>query len=160
MSSGYERIYGNSFPNVREPYNPDPYYNRPQNPDQLTFPFRSTTSEPYIYDPHKGENVGNFSPFYIAITICTIIGFALFILNIFLGCCSRYSEYWNDRHTGNRWIVSLWTATPHKQPALDYSTELQEITSENQVVYHYPQQETSPKATEFLELRSKRESEI
>jgi len=61
---------------------------------------------------------------------------------------------------GNRWIVSLWTSTPHKQPALDYTAELQEISSRNQVVYYHPQEEEHPEATEFLEIRTKRESEI
>lgn len=56
--------------------------------------------------------------------------------------------------------MSLWTATPHKQPALDYSTELQEISSQNQVVYHHPREEATHEEAEFLELRTKRESEI
>lgn len=43
----------------------------------------------------------NFEKFHIVIAICTVIGAILFILNIALGCCSRYSEYWNDIHTGN-----------------------------------------------------------
>ncbi|KAJ8950632.1 hypothetical protein NQ318_010831 [Aromia moschata] len=81
----------------------------------------------YLKSPYfKKHEYSDFKPFYIAIAICTVIGFSLFILNIVLGCCSRYSGYWNDKHTGNRWIVSLWTSTPHKQPALDY-TELEEI---------------------------------
>ncbi|KAG5872920.1 hypothetical protein JTB14_031078 [Gonioctena quinquepunctata] len=84
----------------------------------------------------------------------------LFLLNIILGCCSKYSGYWNDRHTGNRWIVSLWTATPHQQPALDY-TELQDISvpsvPRQHVIYHHPPE--TPPPQEFLELK-KRESDI
>lgn len=68
---------------------------------------------------------GNFSPFYVTIAICTVIGVFLFVLNVVIGCCSRHSEYWQDRHTGNRWLVSLWTATPHKQPPIDL-TELKD----------------------------------
>lgn len=100
----------------------------------------------------------NFEKFHIVIAVCTLIGAILFILNIALGCCSRYSEYWNDPHTGNRWIISLWTATPHRQPPLDY-TELQTISiPQTQVVYEAqipePRQEL-----QYLELK-KRESEI
>ncbi|XP_039763879.1 uncharacterized protein LOC120636462 [Pararge aegeria] len=84
-------------------------------------------------DTYKAVNpliskVGDFSPFYIAIAICSVIFGFLLILNI-VCCCSRHSVYWLDRHTGNRWIVSIWSATPHKQPPLDL-TEL-----ENQYQY-------------------------
>lgn len=55
----------------------------------------------YLRSPYfVKEKTGDFTPFYIAVTICTIIGLSIFLLNIILGCCSRYSEYWNDRHTG------------------------------------------------------------
>lgn len=107
------------------------------------------------FQNHKREH-GDFTPFYITITICTLLFVFIIVLNVTLGCCSQYSAYWVDRHTGNcfqlqfisalkenlsgnRWIVSLWTATPHKQPALDY-TELEYVTSSRpQVVeYHLP----------------------
>lgn len=68
------------------------------------------------------SKLGDFTPFYIAIAICTVILGCIIILNV-VCCCSRYSDYWLDRHTGNRWLVSIWSATPHKQPPLDY-TEL------------------------------------
>ncbi|XP_004929801.1 uncharacterized protein LOC114250024 [Bombyx mandarina] len=68
------------------------------------------------------SKVGDFTPFYIAIAISSVILGFLLILNI-VCCCSRYSDYWLDRHTGNRWIVSIWSTTPHKQPPLDL-TEL------------------------------------
>lgn len=68
----------------------------------------------------------DFTPFYITIAICTVLGFFLFALNIALGCCSKHRQYWQDRHTGNRWVNSLWTATAHKQPPLDL-TELEDV---------------------------------
>ncbi|XP_026500471.1 uncharacterized protein Wrm1 [Vanessa tameamea] len=80
------------------------------------------------------SKVGDFTPFYIAIAICSIIFGALLILNV-VCCCSRYSDYWLDRHTGNRWIVSIWSATPHKQPPLDF-TELE--SQYQQVQYVHP----------------------
>lgn len=101
MSAGQDRIYGNSFPNPRDQYNPDLYYNQPPQqlyPNNFERNYYQPSTEAYI--DHSTDHIGNFTPFYIAITICTIIGFALFVINIALGCCSSYSEYWNDRHTG------------------------------------------------------------
>nr|CAI5837811.1 unnamed protein product [Callosobruchus analis]CAI5863337.1 unnamed protein product [Callosobruchus analis]CAI5864838.1 unnamed protein product [Callosobruchus analis] len=55
----------------------------------------------YLKSPYfKKHEYSDFSPFYITITVCTVIGLTIFLINVFLGCCSRYSEYWNDRHTG------------------------------------------------------------
>lgn len=63
--------------------------------------------------------------------------------------------------SGNRWLVSLWTATPHNQPSLDY-TELQDIqvVHQQQVVYHHPPTApVDPPQVQYLELK-KRESDI
>ncbi|XP_028169485.1 uncharacterized protein LOC114359340 [Ostrinia furnacalis] len=81
------------------------------------------------------SKVGDFTPFYIAIAICSVILGLILILNI-VCCCSRYSEYWLDRHTGNRWIVSIWSATPHKQPPLDF-TELEGQHNQVQYVHQF-----------------------
>ncbi|GLG93490.1 Uncharacterized protein GBIM_00889 [Gryllus bimaculatus] len=70
------------------------------------------------------KEFGDFTAFYIAITICTVLGGFLFILNIVFCCCSKYKDYWQDSDTGNRWLVSLWTKTPHNTSPLDY-TELE-----------------------------------
>lgn len=45
------------------------------------------------------SSVGDFTPFYIVIAICSIILGCMIILNVVF-CCSRYSDYWLDRHTG------------------------------------------------------------
>ncbi|XP_025832534.1 uncharacterized protein LOC108744286 [Agrilus planipennis] len=106
---------------------------------------------------------GNFSPFYITVAICSVVLAIIFVINIVLGCCTRYSEYWNDRFTGNRWIISLWTATPHNQPSLDYTElELVDIPSVAPTVYQpAPQeQQTTVQHSEYLELQHKRESAI
>ncbi|CAG9858200.1 unnamed protein product [Phyllotreta striolata] len=119
----------------------------------------------YLNNPYfKKHEYGNFSSFYITITICSIFLFAIIILNIVLGCCTRHSTYWQDRHTGNRWLVALWTATPHQQPSLDY-TELESV----EVVHHRQTHRGVPTVFErppspneppqYLELQ-KRESEI
>lgn len=55
---------------------------------------------------------------------------------------------------GNRYIVSLWTATPHQQPPLDL-TELQEVIPRQQVVYA----PLPAEKVQFLDLQ-KRESDI
>ncbi|XP_057671585.1 uncharacterized protein LOC130903484 [Diorhabda carinulata] len=108
----------------------------------------------------KKPEYGDFTPFYITVTICSIIVLILILLNVVLGCCSRHSAYWQDRYTGNRWIVSLWTSTPHQQPSLDY-TELQGIEIQKPIVYYSEHQPaTSPKLpSQYLELQ-KRESDI
>ncbi|KAF5278118.1 hypothetical protein FQR65_LT03634 [Abscondita terminalis] len=118
------------------------------------------------FQQHKRE-YGDFTAFYVTITVCTFLLTFIIALNIVLGCCSRYSKYWADRHTGNRWLVSLWTATPHNQPSLDY-TELEWVHTENpkdyeqfetrsEVDYGYIPQPIEP---EVFELQQKRESEI
>ncbi|KAI4470008.1 deadenylation complex subunit pan3 [Holotrichia oblita] len=105
---------------------------------------------PSFYNPEFGD----FSRFYIVIAVITTIGTLLFLLNLVLGCCSQHTYYWGDRHTGmknlkphindyilyfigNRWIVSLWTATPHNQSALDY-TELEHHIVPHSVVVDSP----------------------
>ncbi|CRK95863.1 CLUMA_CG009310, isoform A [Clunio marinus] len=74
----------------------------------------------------KGHIYENFTYFYVTIAICAFFGLFLFGLNLICGLCSKHKHYWNDRFTGNRWIVSLWTATAHKQPPLDLS-ELENV---------------------------------
>ncbi|KAL5291441.1 hypothetical protein ACFFRR_010690 [Megaselia abdita] len=89
--------------------------------------------EYYKNNPYfTGHIYGNFSPFYATIAVCTVIGVFVLLLNIICTCCSKYKHYWTDRHTGNRWLVSIWSATPHKQPPLDY-TEL-EVVSKNRPI--------------------------
>ncbi|XP_055321619.1 uncharacterized protein LOC129577870 [Sitodiplosis mosellana] len=122
---------------------------------------------------------GDFSPFYKTIAVCSVLLAIIFIINIVLGCCSKHRQYWQDRHTGNRWIVSLWTATPHQNPPLDL-TELEDVSSfypksadveHPEVSYHRPQEEQrgygraynqSQPAEEYVELQhqQKRESDI
>ncbi|KAF5282269.1 hypothetical protein FQA39_LY17655 [Lamprigera yunnana] len=122
------------------------------------------------YFQHHKREYGDFTAFYVTITICTFIITSIIVLNIVLGCCSRYSTYWADRHTGNRWLVSLWTATPHNQPSLDY-TELEWVEAQRPKVHHQqhfqPQAppkeyefQSQPVEPEFFELQQKRESAI
>ncbi|CAD7082671.1 unnamed protein product [Hermetia illucens] len=82
----------------------------------------------YLDSPYfKSHIYGNFSPFYATIAVCTALGVFLLVLNAICTCCSKHRHYWKDRHTGNRWLVSFWTATPHKQPPLDF-TELRDVS--------------------------------
>lgn len=83
----------------------------------------------YLNNPFFTKHLyGDWSPFYRTIAVCSIFCAVIFILNLVLGCCSKHRQYWQDRHTGNRWIASLWTATPHNNPPLDL-TELEEVGS-------------------------------
>lgn len=82
----------------------------------------------YIKNPYfTGHIYGNFSPFYVTIAVCTVLFVTIVLLNVVLGCCSKHRRYWQDRHTGNRWLVSIWSATPHLQPPLDL-TELKDAS--------------------------------
>lgn len=55
----------------------------------------------YLKNPFfEGHLFGEFSPFYITITICTFFALFLFVLNFVFGCCSIHKYYWQDRHTG------------------------------------------------------------
>ncbi|XP_075229021.1 wurmchen 1 transmembrane protein [Lycorma delicatula] len=108
----------------------------------------------YMKNPlYKHREFGDFTAFYITISLCTIFGLALFILNIFFCWCSKHKDYWQDSNTGNRWILPIWTKTPANQPPLDL-TELEDVYSGPRPVYdtHFPEDE-------HLEL-TKRESDL
>ncbi|KAJ0184067.1 hypothetical protein K1T71_000490 [Dendrolimus kikuchii] len=66
------------------------------------------------------STVGDYTPFYVAIAISSALLGSIILLNI-VCCFSRFRDYWLDTRTGNRLIGSIWTETPHKQPALDLS---------------------------------------
>nr|CAD7592659.1 unnamed protein product [Timema genevievae] len=113
----------------------------------------------YLKNPYAQEKeYGDFTAFYITITICTVFGAFLFLLNVIFCCCSRYKEYWQDSNTGNRWLLPIWTKTPNKQPPLDY-TELEN----NAIIKHLQQQQLETYYEEapegYLELK-KRESDL
>ena len=82
----------------------------------------------YLKNPFFERHLyGDWSVFYKTIAVSTVFILGLIVLNFVLGCCSRHRQYWQDRHTGNRWIVSIWSATPHQQPPLDL-TELEDVS--------------------------------
>uniref|UniRef100_A0A0K8TMM8 Putative conserved plasma membrane protein n=1 Tax=Tabanus bromius TaxID=304241 RepID=A0A0K8TMM8_TABBR len=90
----------------------------------------------YLQNPFFKKHVyGDYTPFYTTVIICTVVGVFLILFNVICCCCSKYKDYWQDRHTGNRWLVSIWSSTPHKQPPLDLK-ELKD-PSEFQNVHHY-----------------------
>jgi len=115
------------------------------------YPFFTTAT----HDPRLHEKIfGDFTAFYVTITICTVLGAFLFLLNIALCCCSRYKKYWQDSNTGNRWILPIWTKTPHLQPPLDY-TELEKCPQPPQQVF-----DTADVPLEYMELTHKKESDL
>lgn len=125
--------------------------------------------EDYLKNPFFVKHeYGDFTPFYVAVTICSVIFALLCILNIGFCWCSRHRNYWQSPHTGNRWIQPLWTVLGQyhgqKTPPLDLS-ELEAgciNTQEKQEVlqYHNPKPYRSAAQTqEYMEMQ-KRESEI
>jgi len=62
----------------------------------------------------------DYTPFYIAIGICSFLLAFLFIFNCCMCfCVKEYKAYWQDHHTGNRWILPLFVSTPKDQPPVD-----------------------------------------
>lgn len=55
---------------------------------------------------------------------------------------------------GNRWILPIWTKTPHLQPPLDY-TELEKCPQPPQQVF-----DTADVPLEYMELTHKKESDL
>jgi hypothetical protein len=55
---------------------------------------------------------------------------------------------------GNRWILPIWTKTPHDQPPLDY-TELEKCPVPPQQVF-----DTAEIPLEYIELTHKKESDL
>uniref|UniRef100_A0A1B6DF05 Uncharacterized protein n=2 Tax=Clastoptera arizonana TaxID=38151 RepID=A0A1B6DF05_9HEMI len=70
---------------------------------------------------YKDREFGDFTAFYITISICSLFAIILFVFNIFFCWCSKYRDYWVDSNTGNRWILPIWVKTPYQQPPLDLS---------------------------------------
>jgi len=55
----------------------------------------------YLKNPYfKEHEYGDYTPFYVAVALCSVLGGFLFILNIAFCWCSRHREYWQNRHTG------------------------------------------------------------
>ncbi|XP_021914825.1 uncharacterized protein LOC110827445 [Zootermopsis nevadensis] len=78
-------------------------------------------------------------------------------------CTSDYDEDYFDFHClpngqvpseGNRWILPIWTKTPHQQPPLDY-TELEKYPLPPQQVF-----DTAEIPLEYMELTHKKESDL
>lgn len=94
----------------------------------------------YLNNPIKTPPlIGDYTPFYVTIAICTIFGAFLIAINVICACCSKNKEYWKERHTGNRWIWfgPFWTSTPHEQPPCDLSELKDAIIYDAYDVAHY-----------------------
>ncbi|KAF6204632.1 hypothetical protein GE061_018792 [Apolygus lucorum] len=134
-----------------------------EKPDAFqTFGSYDNDRNAYLKNPLSRSHLekGDFTPFYVTITICTLIGFALILLNVFFCWCSKHKYYWQDPNTGNRWILPIWTQTPYKQPPLDL-TELEAVAANHastRVVYETSEIPEHPDS-QYIELH-KRESDL
>lgn len=55
----------------------------------------------YLKNPYFEKHIyGDFSTFYVTIAVCSVFCLVIFVLNLVLGCCSKYRQYWQDRYTG------------------------------------------------------------
>ena len=71
----------------------------------------------YDYNPNYNQDLlhSDYAGFYAGIGICVLIAAILLILNLWLGCCSPWSKYWKNRHTGNRLVMPLFITPPKDQ---------------------------------------------
>ncbi|ODM93131.1 Virion egress protein UL34 [Orchesella cincta] len=74
-----------------------------------------------------GPDYSDYTGFYVGITICTLFGLSIILLNVVLCCCSPYRQYWRDPNTGNRIIFPVFIHSPHNQPPLTLQPELSQI---------------------------------
>lgn len=64
----------------------------------------------YLDNPYFTKHIyGDFTTFYVVITICAIFGVFLAAVNIICGCCSKHRQYWQDRHTGEWFLITLFS---------------------------------------------------
>lgn len=94
----------------------------------------------YLNNPIKTPPlIGDYTPFYVTIAICTVFGAFLIAINVICACCSKNKEYWKDRHTGNRWLWfgPFWTSTPHEQPPCDLSELKDAVIYDAYDIAHY-----------------------
>lgn len=68
--------------------------------------------EEYLKNPYfKEHEYGDFTPFYVTVAFCAVLGGFLFILNIVFCWCSRHREYWQNRHSGESDIPPIQPET-------------------------------------------------
>lgn len=122
--------------------------------------------EDYLKNPFFVKHeYGDFTSFYVTVTVCSLLFALLCVLNIAFCWCSRHREYWQSPHTGNRWIQPLWTVLPYKTPPLDLSElesagAFQSQEKREVLQYHNPKSyKTTSQSQEYMEMQ-KRESEI
>ena len=85
----------------------------------FTTKFTSTTESRFINNTYvEHHEHGDYTTFYAAITICSVIGGLLFILNIVFCWCSQHRQYWQDRHTGK--IQKLYTCMVSSDNVFDF----------------------------------------
>ncbi|XP_069957564.1 uncharacterized protein wrm1 [Cherax quadricarinatus] len=58
----------------------------------------------------------DYTPFYVTITICTIVGVILILVNWICSCCHEHSKYWSDPDTGNRFASLIFIRKTKQRP--------------------------------------------
>lgn len=57
--------------------------------------------EDYLKNPFFVKHeYGDFTSFYVTVTVCSLLFALLCVLNIAFCWCSRHREYWQSPHTG------------------------------------------------------------
>ncbi|XP_076057060.1 wurmchen 1 transmembrane protein isoform X2 [Oratosquilla oratoria] len=58
----------------------------------------------------------NYTPFYVVISICTILAAVLLLVNWICCCCHEHQKYWSDPDTGNRFAAFIFVRKPKQRP--------------------------------------------
>lgn len=71
----------------------------------------------YDYHPDYNQEVlhSDYTGFYTGILLLLVFAVGLLVLNLVCACCSPWSKYWREIHTGNRLILPVFIAPPKDQ---------------------------------------------
>jgi hypothetical protein len=91
--------------------------------------YTSTSTTTTTDNPRLHEKIyGDFTAFYVTVSICTVLGAFLFLVNIALCCCSRYKNYWQDSNTGEYGNITYVLFHKNKQNLITtFETVLSEL---------------------------------
>lgn len=60
--------------------------------------------------------VADYTPFYTALIICSILVTILLLVNWICCCCHPYKQYWSDPDTGNRFASFIFVRSAKQKP--------------------------------------------
>ncbi|KAF2355701.1 hypothetical protein FHG87_013545 [Trinorchestia longiramus] len=58
----------------------------------------------------------DYTAFYVTTSICILVAVVLILINLICCCCHKYTPYWADPDTGNRFASFLFVRSPRQKP--------------------------------------------